>query len=83
MSDHILIFPPGTKLRMMCGDDGWQQAIVQAVRVQVGNVIDYNLIYWKDGERKTTWVESFEVKPTSPDDVARCDIGFIRGASDT
>ncbi len=73
----IRIYPPGSEVRMSVGEDGWQQAYIQAARIQLGGVIDYNLIYWKDGERKTAWVESFEVSPMSDGD-ERTAIVFIK-----
>lgn len=70
------VFRPGSRVKMLLGDDGWETAMVQAVRVQLGGVVDYNLIYWKDGERKTAWVEQFEVKAMSESD-GRTTIGFL------
>lgn len=61
MSNQIVVFSPGTMVKLQ-HEDNWWAGRIQAVRLQGETYVDYNVILYKDGERKTVWVDSFEVE---------------------
>lgn len=65
----IYAFEPGTTVTIA---DGEITGLINCVCVYAHSGILYEVAYWRDGERKTAWVNSMELRSDMPRKV----IGF-------